>query len=596
MFPFSYGYVPTAAEWNNLFLQKQDKLPYTPLNSAGGTMQGQLFVAPSTINRAGLVISPGVSPATPSDGSIWTAGATLNVQLSGKKKTLLPADGDGSGLLNIGDSAIATPATPSAGIDSAKIRFLASGSSVLARPALNKLRESVSILDFACADGSAVDLSSTTQDHTAALTNATAAAYEVRVPQGGRLNLRNGNIPPARTLCGPRGPFSIQALDGTSDVLTVQSGSVISKAVFNSQDGVAARTGGAYLIFPPNTSRQLLEDVDMHKGYRGLVTSASTVVARSLFFFEMDNAVACVDILAGLAVYFDNPQAYHNPAKRPLANFRIYSCGDVDISRANICNATHQVLLVPGSGQEIDSLKIRGSYLDTGVNGLTAQPGSGGVIARSRMEHSWTSGHTNNGTTLDAATGGGTINGFAIIGHEALGNTGDGIALKGTSGVIVEGGQLAGNGGSGFSASNGASGFKIAGKAIIGPYGGFGPNGYPIYLDGTCTGYTIDRPVDMRGNTNAPVIAGSADRIDNPLGYRTEATGALNATPDSSGLVTITHGLVRAPSMWSGTSYAQPVVILAFGSPTATTMQLKVLNLDGSARTTALNLYWRAQV
>lgn len=511
---------------------------------------------------------------------------------------LLAKTGDGSGLQNIGDSAIAAPLVPALGIDSAKIRFLAAGaaSGVIARPALNKLRESVSLLDFACSDGSAVDPSSAVQDHTGALLNATNAAYEVRVPQGGRLNLKLANLPASRTLCGPRGPFSIQAVDATSDVLIVQSGAVLSKAVFNSRDGVSARTGGAYLTFPPNTSRQLLEDVDMHKGYRGLVTSASTIVARNLFFFEMDNAAACVDILAGLAVYFDNPQAYHNPAKRPLANFRLYSCGDVDISRGNLCNATHQVLLVPGAGQEIDSLKIRGTYLDTGINGLTAQPGAGGVIARSRMEHSWTSGHAVNGTTLDTATYGGTINGFAIIGHEALGNTGDGIALKGTSGVIVEGGQFAGNGGSGFSAVNGASGFKLAGKAIFGPYGGFGANGYPIYIDGTCTGYTIERPVDMRGNTNAPVIAGSADRIDNPLGYKTEATGSLSVTPDGSGLVTVTHGLAKAPTIWTGSAYAQAAIVVPVGASTATTCQFKVFNTDGSARTTALNLYWRAQV
>lgn len=465
-----------------------------------------------------------------------------------------------------------------------------------AHPAMNKLRESVSILDFRCADGSAVNLDSRTQDHTPALARAVAAGYEVRVPFGGSLNLAGAALPPSRTLVGTREVFTLRALNQTGDVLTVQSGATVANASFTSPDNKTARTGGSYIVFPPNTSRQLLEDVKMSKGYKGLTTSASTVVARGLFFFEMDNAAACVDILAGLAVYLDNPQAYHNPAMRPLANFRIYSCGDVDISRGNLCNAMHQVLLVPSSGQEIDSLKIRGSYLDSGVNGLTAQPGSGGVIARSRIEHSWTSGHTNNGATLDTVTGGGKINGFVILEHEALGNAGDGIALRGAKDVVVEGGQLAGNGGSGFSAANGASGFKLAGKIIAGPYGGFGPNGYPVHIDGTCSGYTIECAVDMRSNTNDPVIAGRADRIDNPLGYRTEARGTVTAIPDSSGVVTVTHGLARAPATWSGTSYAVAALIVPTGSPTAATFQLKVCNPDGTPRTSQLSLYWHAQI
>jgi hypothetical protein len=43
---FSYGQVPTPAQWNSTFSGKQDILGFTPLNRAGDSMTGLLRTAP----------------------------------------------------------------------------------------------------------------------------------------------------------------------------------------------------------------------------------------------------------------------------------------------------------------------------------------------------------------------------------------------------------------------------------------------------------------------------------------------------------------------------------------------------------------------
>lgn len=80
---WSYGYVPTAAQWNNEFSSKQDELGFTPLNRAGGSMAGPLTTLGSTSGSAGFRIFQGVAPSSPDDGEMWLTSAGLYVQVSG---------------------------------------------------------------------------------------------------------------------------------------------------------------------------------------------------------------------------------------------------------------------------------------------------------------------------------------------------------------------------------------------------------------------------------------------------------------------------------------------------------------------------------
>jgi len=79
----TYGMVPTVAQWNNWFEQKQDTLGYVPLNRAGDVMTGKLSTSPSSAASAGFNLAPGTTPASPVNGDIWTTGDGLYVQIGG---------------------------------------------------------------------------------------------------------------------------------------------------------------------------------------------------------------------------------------------------------------------------------------------------------------------------------------------------------------------------------------------------------------------------------------------------------------------------------------------------------------------------------
>lgn len=92
----SYGQVLTAGQINSLFASKQDVLPFSPLNRAGGTMSGKLQTAPSTINGAGFSVLPGIAPLAAANGDIWLTSSGLFVQVNGQAVQLLSSGNLGS--------------------------------------------------------------------------------------------------------------------------------------------------------------------------------------------------------------------------------------------------------------------------------------------------------------------------------------------------------------------------------------------------------------------------------------------------------------------------------------------------------------------
>lgn len=80
---FTYGYVPTVAQWNALFAGKQDVLAAPPLLTTGGTMLGPLITSASTSIRAGLNVPPGAAPSSPNNGDFWSTPAGFFGQVNG---------------------------------------------------------------------------------------------------------------------------------------------------------------------------------------------------------------------------------------------------------------------------------------------------------------------------------------------------------------------------------------------------------------------------------------------------------------------------------------------------------------------------------
>lgn len=83
-----YGFVPTPAQFNNYFVQKQDYLGYVPLNAAGGVLSGRLVTAAPSATRAGFNLTPGTSPGSPLEGDMWATATTVFVRINGSTVAL----------------------------------------------------------------------------------------------------------------------------------------------------------------------------------------------------------------------------------------------------------------------------------------------------------------------------------------------------------------------------------------------------------------------------------------------------------------------------------------------------------------------------
>lgn len=80
---WSYGYVPTPAEWNLWFSKKMDYNGVSPCLTTGCTFSGLIQTNPSSSNSAGLNISPGSAPSAPNNGDLWVTASGIFVQING---------------------------------------------------------------------------------------------------------------------------------------------------------------------------------------------------------------------------------------------------------------------------------------------------------------------------------------------------------------------------------------------------------------------------------------------------------------------------------------------------------------------------------
>lgn len=93
---WTFGYVPSPAEWNFWFGKKVDwqGAAYCPVT--GCTMTGPLLTAASTTLSTGFNIPPGVAPTTPNNGDIWETTSGIFAQINGVTVQLAVTSPSGS--------------------------------------------------------------------------------------------------------------------------------------------------------------------------------------------------------------------------------------------------------------------------------------------------------------------------------------------------------------------------------------------------------------------------------------------------------------------------------------------------------------------
>lgn len=80
---WTYGYVPTPAQWNAAFAAKQDYVGSAFLPLSGGTMTGRLTTSTPNSSGSGFNLPQGADPSSPNNGDMWTTSAGLKVRVNG---------------------------------------------------------------------------------------------------------------------------------------------------------------------------------------------------------------------------------------------------------------------------------------------------------------------------------------------------------------------------------------------------------------------------------------------------------------------------------------------------------------------------------
>jgi hypothetical protein len=103
---WSYGYVPTAGQWNAAFAAKQDVLGFTPLSISGGTLIGPLHFAPSSTSFASGNIPIGVAPTSPNQGDVWSTSSGVFIYFNGAAHPIYPTAAQGQCTMTAGACAV----------------------------------------------------------------------------------------------------------------------------------------------------------------------------------------------------------------------------------------------------------------------------------------------------------------------------------------------------------------------------------------------------------------------------------------------------------------------------------------------------------
>lgn len=106
---FTYGQVPTPAQWNAAFAAKQDVLNFTPLNTAGGVMTGPLITTASIAAAAGFNIGVGVAPTSPNNGDVWETSTGIFVRVGGVTYQLSTTSGSGALTIDLNTASLQAP-------------------------------------------------------------------------------------------------------------------------------------------------------------------------------------------------------------------------------------------------------------------------------------------------------------------------------------------------------------------------------------------------------------------------------------------------------------------------------------------------------
>lgn len=521
---FTPGQILTAAQLNSALAAK---FPLT-----GGTLAGPL-TAPS-LSVTGTATLPSVAIT---GGTITGLSAPVPVASGGTGAATQSAAL--AGLL--GSSAVpiangGTNATTPTGATS-QLQYLQGATGSASRSVTNKLQDRIDAKDFGVkCDGST--------DDTANLQSAANVGGMIMLPPG--TCMVSGTVTANNSTVFIGTGANSTTIETTSPTLTVLE----LNATLSGVQGIGftssvTRTAGAYVYLTGLAGDSYVKDFYMTGYFIGIYsTNGSTEwFSEGLLWNPAANGTGIQltgTVLGGGNDLYLNHITMSGSSNTPsAAGINLVNTGAVNITDCDIIHHGNDLLINPGTGQQVAYVYANNTYFDTATNGVNIAPTGTGLVQGVRLMGTWTSAHTGQGVNL-AATGG-TIAGIELIGHQCFSNGGNCVSVGAGTDVHILGGVYAGNTGSGLSVAAGVSFFSVVGARIGNGYDKAG-NAFGIFIAaGSSNDYLIVGN-DLTGNTSANFSDGGTGTIKNIRGNTGMPVGATGTITVGTSPFTYTAG------------------------------------------------------
>lgn len=251
----------------------------------------------------------------------------------------------------------------------------------------------------------------------------------------------------------------IKTTSPTGDVVTFDHGVSIHDMGFKS---AVSRTSGATILFDTAANDSKLSSFFISGHFIGIeIRTAVTVRIRDGYLRDASTGVGSCGILftAGNDHYVDRVSMDGSVLAMPESGIRVESVGCLNLTNCDIIRQGFDLWIRGGF-----SIRATACQFDTATRGVFIQP----VIApvgRVVFVSCWSSSHTGNGFLATNGAAGG-IGSLQIIGHQAILNGNNGLAVTGgaaVTNVSVQGGLFSGNHSTGIYAGPGVSRLGICG-------------------------------------------------------------------------------------------------------------------------------------
>lgn len=325
----------------------------------------------------------------------------------------------------------------------------------------------------------------------------------------------------------------IKTTSATADVITVASANVKIWGI--GFDASVTRTAGRFVRVTTGAFDFKLSDFRMHNAFIGFSIEEGTAIIKVRDGYITDvrpsgiggkigegTGVGAFAVeLSGVTI---NCLAAPNSTSLVVVNV-----ADLILLNVQLLDSTQNLVLAPGVGQSITSLKVLGGYIDTAaLNSMAFVPSGSGIIQKVDFTGVWFQGGpaTANVILFDTGVGSSVIDGVTFSNCEAYNSVGAGLSIVGhVRNLSWLGGKIAACQYGVYIST--ASGFdhiavKDARIGAIAPYGG---NGTGIRIDNSGDFILIDGN-DLVGNV-IPLTNNNTsthNRITNNAGFNDVVT------------------------------------------------------------------------